>query len=107
MADGMHVNPEALRARAPKFAAAADKLTKAFDDLEAVKDAEGACWGSDEAGTKFEEKYKPIADGTVTGKNFLENHLNRTTEDLGKTADRWESDDQNSAANFDAVWSKK
>ncbi|MGP4018696.1 WXG100 family type VII secretion target [Saccharopolyspora sp. 5N708] len=101
MADGMKVDPEALRARSPKFAAAADKLSKAFEDLKVVQDAEGPCWGDDEPGTQFNTEYTKALDEVNKGREFLVKSLDTTKDELDKTADQWQSDDEGSAENID------
>lgn len=103
MADGMQVDPEALRRRSPKFADAADKLAKAFATLQAVRDAEGECWGSDESGTKFAEQYTKAADDADKLDEHLVKTLNDTRVGLDKSADQWQSDDQASAENINVA----
>lgn len=105
MADGMKVDPEALRGRSPQFAAAADKLTKAFEDLKQVRDAEGPCWGDDEAGQQFGTEYAKAIEEVDKGLKFLQESLSATKDELDKTADRWESDDQSSAEGLNAAGS--
>lgn len=103
MADGMHVDPEALRKRSPKFADASERLAKAFETLQAVRDAEGECWGSDEPGAKFAEQYTKAAEDA----DKLDEHLVKTLKDtrtgLDKSADQWQSDDEGSAENINVA----
>ncbi|ASO18672.1 uncharacterized protein YukE [Actinoalloteichus hoggarensis] len=101
MRDDMLVDPDGVRAKSPKFAAAADRLASAFAALQSVRDAEGACWGSDESGAAFETEYNAAADEVQKGREFLDTELNATKEALDVTADQWESDDTISAANLD------
>ncbi|GAA2786753.1 WXG100 family type VII secretion target [Saccharopolyspora taberi] len=103
MADGMQVNPDALRSRSPKFAAASEKLAKAFEDLKKVQDAEGKCWGSDEAGNKFDEEYTKALEDVEKGRKFLVDNLKATKDELDQVANQWEADDKGSAENLNAA----
>nr|WP_228045888.1 WXG100 family type VII secretion target [Saccharopolyspora sp. HNM0983] len=93
----MQVDPEALRARSPKFAAAADKLDKAFQDLKSAREAEGNCWGNDDPGTAFHEEYAKALNESDATFTDLGEALNRTKEQLDQVSEQWESDDQSSA----------
>lgn len=97
MADGMHTDAEALRTRSPKFAAAADKLGKAFQDLKSAQEAEGNCWGNDDPGTAFFEEYGKARDESENGSEKLGEVLSGAKDELDQVAKQWDSDDQSSA----------
>ncbi|GAB3280769.1 hypothetical protein [Parasphingorhabdus pacifica] len=100
MADGMEIDTEALRAQAPKFELAADRLKRAFSQLQEVIDAEGNCWGHDEPGETFGEKYTAATTDATDGSETVAEILSRTTSDLTGTADTSEAVDQHAAANI-------
>ncbi|APU13168.1 MULTISPECIES: hypothetical protein [Actinoalloteichus] len=103
MADDMLVDFHAVRAKSPKFAAAADRLDAAFAALQNVRDAEGACWGADESGAAFEAEYTTAVGEADKGREFLTTELNATKDALDLSADQWESDDLVSADNLKSI----
>lgn len=100
MADGMEVAPEDTRAEAPKFERNADKLDRAFQALDQALKAEGTCWGADDPGKAFEEKYLESEKQAREGFHFLIENLKATTAELKATAETWESIDQAAAENL-------
>lgn len=62
MSKPIRVEPDILRAAAPKVADAADALAAAFAALSSSLSAEGECWGADEPGSSFAEGYVANAD---------------------------------------------
>jgi hypothetical protein len=52
---------EALRAARPGVEALRGRVAAALASLSAVLDAEGPCWGYDEAGHAFGDAYRPAA----------------------------------------------
>jgi len=55
------VDPVGMAAERPGVAAAGDTVADILAQLTAALDAEGACWGDDEAGVAFAEHYLPAA----------------------------------------------
>ena len=54
---GFTVDPEGLSGNASLYGAAADDVAAIHATLAAKLDAEGACWGNDEAGNALAAKY--------------------------------------------------
>jgi hypothetical protein len=61
MSDALRVATGELRTAAPSFAALAAVLDLGHRCLGDRLDAEGACWGRDEAGETFARSYEPTA----------------------------------------------
>jgi uncharacterized protein YukE len=62
---GFAIDPSALAANAPAYDAHADELASINETLTGKLNAEGTCWGSDDAGKAFEGKYLPTAIKTL------------------------------------------
>jgi hypothetical protein len=62
MTGPMRVDIGALRGSGPVFAQLSALVDEALTRLGDRLDAEGACWGGDEAGTTFQASYGPAAD---------------------------------------------
>jgi hypothetical protein len=58
---GFTADPQGLHATAPLYGHTADQVAQIYRTLTDVLDLEGACWGSDEAGTAFGQKYVAAA----------------------------------------------
>ncbi|WP_158851392.1 WXG100 family type VII secretion target [Saccharothrix deserti] len=97
---GFEVDPVALRAASPKFTTASEKLRDALASLGSVLDAEGACWGGDEAGQKFGEGYQPGAQLGREAFAGLADGLQSIREGLDASAAQWEQVDQAGAQTF-------
>jgi uncharacterized protein YukE len=54
---GYTVDPTSLASNAPQYGAVADQVQAVYDTLTAKLEAEGACWGNDDAGNAFAAKY--------------------------------------------------
>jgi uncharacterized protein YukE len=61
MTGGFQTDPEALQGNAPRYQRVSDQLQEIFDKLSNLLEAEGACWGNDDAGRAFAAKYVPGA----------------------------------------------
>lgn len=97
---GMDVDPEQLRGKSPQFDAAADAIRAAFDKLNGVLQAEGDCWGGDEAGQTFAQDYLPASQQAEQGFPAVGETLGQVRTELDATAQTWDSNDQGSAANI-------
>lgn len=100
---GFEVNPEALRGASPKFDGSADKLQAALDKLNGVLQAEGQCWGGDEAGQEFAKNYVPGSQSGTDGMKGLTGALHQVRTELDATARTWDDVDQ---ANADGIKSQ-
>lgn len=58
---GYATNPGDLHAAAPRYDAVARGTRRIYDTLTRALEAEGACWGNDDAGRTFGRKYVPAA----------------------------------------------
>jgi hypothetical protein len=54
---GLAAQTSALGDQAPQYQAVADQVRLVYDTLSAALDSCGACWGNDEAGQAFAQKY--------------------------------------------------
>lgn len=104
MNGGYHVDPAALRSASPGFSGAADALQSARDSLSGVLQAEGACWGDDEAGQSFAQQYKPAAQQALEAFDALTEALHAVREQLDGMAGTWEGVDTGTAAGFDQAY---
>jgi len=59
--DGYTAQPADLQSTAPQYDWVAQQVQVVDSTLTQALDAEGACWGSDEAGQSFGAKYCPPA----------------------------------------------
>lgn len=94
---GFDVDPEALRGASPKFDGAADKLQAALNRLNGVLQAEGQCWGGDDAGQEFSKDYVPGSQSAANGITGLGKALHQVRTELDDTAKTWDDVDQGNA----------
>jgi WXG100 family type VII secretion target len=94
---GFDVHPEKLRGASPKFDNASDSLKTALDKLNGVLQAEGACWGGDEAGQAFAKEYEPGAENGTESMQALAQALHQVRGELDATARTWDEDDKSNA----------
>ncbi|RRO14809.1 WXG100 family type VII secretion target [Saccharopolyspora rhizosphaerae] len=97
---GFEVNPEALLGVSPKFDAASDKLESALTKLNGVLQAEGQCWGGDEAGQEFAKNYEPGSQQGTGALEGLAQALHQVRGELDATARTWDDVDK---ANADGI----
>ncbi|MBF6507566.1 WXG100 family type VII secretion target [Saccharopolyspora hirsuta] len=97
---GFDVDPEALRGASPKFDAAADKLQSALDKLNAALQAEGKCWGGDQAGQEFGKDYEPGSTSALDTFSGLNGALHQIRGELDATANDWDAVDEGNADSF-------
>lgn len=100
---GFEVNPEALRGASPKFDGSADKLESALAELNGVLQAEGQCWGGDEAGQEFAKQYEPGSQQGTDGIKGIAEALHQVRGELDATARTWDDVDK---ANADGIKSQ-
>ncbi|WP_305092543.1 WXG100 family type VII secretion target [Prescottella sp. R16] len=71
MVEGVRVDPEQLVSAAAGFDMLSERVAKAFTDLAAALDAEGASWGADGPGATFAAQYTPGRDTAATALGHL------------------------------------
>jgi uncharacterized protein YukE len=84
---GWWVDSDQVRASAPAFTELGDRLDGIFKNLQAVLSAEGPCWGGDEYGQAFEEKYQDPKQNAFDTFPQLSKGLHDVAAGLLETAD--------------------
>lgn len=100
MSGGYGVRPTELRSSSPGFSGAADQLETAMTTLTSALQAEGACWGGDEAGQQFATGYEPAAQGATEAFDALVQALHGIRANLDGMAETWDGADSGTAAGF-------
>jgi uncharacterized protein YukE len=59
--DGVSAAPEQLQDAAKGYGVSAEKVQQVYKTLVTALEAQGACWGDDDAGRQFGAKYCPPA----------------------------------------------
>ncbi|MEV6714362.1 WXG100 family type VII secretion target [Lentzea sp. NPDC051208] len=82
MSAGGHTYMEAagVRSAAAKMVSTGEEMATSAAALARGLDAEGNCWGGDEAGQKFGTDYAPAADGV----RKVMAEVAKTLQDIGK-----------------------
>jgi uncharacterized protein YukE len=97
------IEPDVVRRGGTKIGQAGDGLKQVLDTLKAALDAEGECWGPDETGKAFAEKYVPGKDGTVDALGQIAEALDTIEQNLKHTADDMQNRDQEQATNIGRI----
>ncbi|MGC7102520.1 hypothetical protein ACPZ19_48290 [Amycolatopsis lurida] len=84
------IEPDVLRAAAPKFKAAADELKQAMDTLFAAGQGEGAPWGDDKIGKAFAKGYLPAVEQARKGFTAISSSTGETGAAVEIAARKWE-----------------
>ena len=74
------VDPGALRAAGPVLDEAGGALAGVLVRLSVARDAEGECWGRDEAGRAFADAYRPAEDELRVALRLAGNRLREIGE---------------------------
>ncbi|WP_327147548.1 hypothetical protein [Nocardia sp. NBC_01329] len=93
----VRVDEEALRASRPAIVKVADQVADAVRAARAAIEAEGECWGADEIGREFADKYSPAATEGLTGLDLLQQAVNGVSEGVGAIATDFGVQDENNA----------
>ena len=80
-------DPEGLRGAGPHFDAIADSVAVTLRRLANTLDAEGPCWGADEAGSRFGSSYRPAADQARDAFRALHTGVSRVAAAVRQAAD--------------------
>ncbi|WP_431957701.1 hypothetical protein [Nocardia lijiangensis] len=90
----LQVDPEALRATKPGFAAAAEKVLEAVKNVQTTVAAEGECWGSDEIGQNFAKEYTPGAEDGMKGLEGLGKSIEALSGGVDAIASAFQQQDE-------------
>ncbi|GAA4876041.1 WXG100 family type VII secretion target [Saccharopolyspora cebuensis] len=100
MADEMEMQPEEVRSGGAKIGAAGGDLDGVLNTLRSALEAEGECWGTDEAGEKFGKEYTKGRDDLFDALEKTVKALGDIDDNLKGTADDTETRDLDSAVNI-------
>lgn len=103
MSKHVRVEPDTLRAVAPRFAELSDAIDSARGTLASAISAEGECWGSDETGDSFAKGYAGDVAPTMAAIASLVSVLGSMQERLTATANAYDTTDSRTAAKFDGI----
>jgi uncharacterized protein YukE len=90
---GFEVEPAALRGAAGSVDAEAEALASLASSLQHYLEQLGACWGDDEVGQRFAERYVPAASTTLANYQALSVGLMRIAAALRAVGDAYEQAD--------------
>ncbi|RRO19458.1 WXG100 family type VII secretion target [Saccharopolyspora rhizosphaerae] len=94
----MRMQPEEIRSGGKKIGDAGDDLDQVLTTLKSGLDAEGECWGNDEAGQQFGGDYTKGRDSVLESLKKVVKALGDINDNLKATADDTESGDQQGAS---------
>ncbi|WP_370942281.1 WXG100 family type VII secretion target [Amycolatopsis sp. cg5] len=103
MTENFYLDPAEVAQATGRIKAANDDLSSAFEVLESVLLEHDGCWGHDDVGKTFEQKYvKPATEARTAIGNSIEN-TGGTASNLEQASSEFQGLDQESAARLDAV----
>jgi uncharacterized protein YukE len=94
----MRVDTRALRQARPAVDDVAAELDGALRQLDSGLDAEGRCWGDDEAGQSFAAAYVPALDQLRRSLATLQTGVSHVAQVLDTVADRVDAADARAGA---------
>lgn len=97
MSKPMRMQPEEIRSGGTKIGHAGEDCAKVHQTLKSGLDAEGQCWGNDEAGQEFAKSYVQAAKDVEEGIKKIAKALGDIKTNLHQTADDTEARDAKSA----------
>ncbi|GAA0509961.1 uncharacterized protein YukE [Saccharopolyspora erythraea NRRL 2338] len=97
MSKPMRMQPEEIRSGGTKIGHAGEDCEKVHQTLKSGLDAEGQCWGNDEAGQEFAKSYVQAAKDVEEGIKKIAKALGDIKTNLHQTADDTEARDAKSA----------
>ncbi|WP_243789327.1 WXG100 family type VII secretion target [Saccharopolyspora gloriosae] len=100
---GARMDPDQVRSGAAKFDVAADQLDDAHQELERQLQAQGACWGEDEAGQGFAKDYMPTADLMNESMKALTETLRSLRQQVQEAANDAQATDQGNADDIGGI----
>ncbi|GAA2816946.1 WXG100 family type VII secretion target [Saccharopolyspora taberi] len=100
MSKPMRMEPGEIRAGGTKIGNAGQDCESVHQKLKGALDAEGKCWGNDEAGQEFAKGYEKSAKDVEEGIKKIAKALGDIQANLKQTADDVERRDSESAENI-------
>lgn len=97
---GSTMDPVRVRSAATKFDAAGDQLDQAHQKLEHALQAQGDCWGHDEAGNGFAKDYVPGAQGINDAIKSIVEAMHSLREQVQGAANDFEHVDTSNASDL-------
>ncbi|MFC6089579.1 WXG100 family type VII secretion target [Saccharothrix lopnurensis] len=101
---GYDVDVPGLRRGAAQFGGAGDALNDVLRALDSALRAEGQCWGGDESGQAFAQKYVPNSQATLEAFGVLAQALGDIGTGVGQSADAYEGSDRGNASGITRVY---
>lgn len=95
MTEPLRVDPAALRASATPFAEFAAEFRAVAAAMTSAMDGEGRCWGGDDAGEAFTERYAAGAESARTMLAQVPEVLEQIGNHIRRDADKYEQTDRN------------
>lgn len=96
----LRADTAALRAAEPAFDTMAAAVAGLLNRLAGALDAEGACWGADEVGSAFAQKYLPAAISVLDALPPLRDAIAGTGAAVLAVADNVDSAEDRSRVRF-------
>jgi hypothetical protein len=106
VADRFELDESDARAAGKRAQNAGERLLAAHRELVAVLDDREGCWGDDEIGKAFANKYVGMADGTRTNTEILGSNLVNTGEGIGVIAAGLADVDEDNARRIDRAYAE-
>ena len=100
MSGKMRMQPGEIRAGGKKIGNAGEDMDQVLSTLKSALDAEGECWGDDEAGQKFGSDYTKGRDGVLDSLKKVVEALGDIDDNLKATADDTEQGDARSGSDI-------
>lgn len=101
--DGFTAQTTNLQSTAPQVDAVNQQLQQISQNLVQALDAEGACWGNDEAGHTFGQKYFPSAFSALKQMNSTQEGLQSMVDGIRSWAKNYLDADQQAKASISQI----
>jgi uncharacterized protein YukE len=103
VSDRFEIDSTEIEKVADRARTAGDVLLAALGRLAIVLDDHDECWGGDDIGRAFAEKYVNVADGTRANTEVMATNLKATGDFISDVAARFREVDDANAALLDRV----
>src|SRR5690606_17083842 len=98
MTGEFRLDPDAVRERAARFAALADRVAQTYTGLRGAVDQAAGSWGDDHMGRAFADQFTPHAEQVLAGVQEMTKGLASTADGILGIADEFEARDFGNAA---------